>query len=111
MVYDGKLCIRITIMNHANLKKACEFQFLELDGSQELTSCHCTFSYTRFGVDDMNARIARLTIVYCNTSDVDRLVLAPELAGFLPDCKILVNEVLSSTDFTRYLLIKDSAKY
>ena len=34
--------LRLAILNNANLKKACEILFLQLDGSQELTSCNCT---------------------------------------------------------------------
>ena len=42
MVHDGKTNVLIIMMNQANLKKACEFLYLELDGSQELTPSHCT---------------------------------------------------------------------
>ena len=42
IVHDGKANVCLTTMNHVNLKKACEFLFLELDGSSELTSPHCT---------------------------------------------------------------------
>ena len=41
MVYDSKTNVRLTVMNHANLKKSYKFLFLELGGSAELTSSHC----------------------------------------------------------------------
>ena len=42
MVRDGKTNFLLTILNHANFKKACEFLFLKLAGSAELTSSQCT---------------------------------------------------------------------
>ena len=44
MVHGDKENICLTITNHANLKKACEFLFLELAGRSELTSSDCTVS-------------------------------------------------------------------
>ena len=41
---------------HANLKKTCEFSFLELDRSQELTSSRCTPSYKRNASNDFRTR-------------------------------------------------------
>ena len=46
MVHDGKAAVCLTAINHANLKEACEFLFLELDESSELTSSHCTTEKT-----------------------------------------------------------------
>ena len=50
------------------------------------------------------------SFIYFNTSNIDRSLLPPELAGSLPDSEILLNEVLSTSDFTEYLSIKDTAK-
>ena len=39
MVHGDQTNVFLVIINYANLKKAGEFLFLQLDGSQELTSC------------------------------------------------------------------------
>ena len=57
-----------------------------------------------------NIMNARRSFTYFSTSNVDRSLLPAELAGSLPDCKILVNEVLSPSDFADYLSLKDTAK-
>ena len=48
MVHGGKTNVRLVILSYANLKKACEFSFLQLDESQELTSCNCTHGETSY---------------------------------------------------------------
>ena len=57
-----------------------------------------------------NIMNARRSFTYFSTSNVDRSLLPPELAGSLPDCRILVNEVLSPSYFADYLSLKDTAK-
>ena len=55
-----------------------------------------------------NIMNAKRSIVYFNTSNVDRSLLSPELASSLPDCKILINEIFSSSEFTEYIWLKDT---
>ena len=56
-----------------------------------------------------NIKDARQSFIYFSTSNVDRSLLPLELAGSMPDCKILVNKVLYSSDFAEYLSLEDTA--
>ena len=47
---------------------------------------------------------------YFSTSDLDTTILTPDVASSLPDCKIFVNEVLSTTVQRDYLSLKETAK-
>ena len=53
---------------------------------------------------------AKKSINYLTTKNINLTSLNSEVASALPDRKIFVNEVLSSTDQARYILIKEAAK-
>ena len=53
---------------------------------------------------------AKKSINYLTIKNINLSSLNSEVASALPDIKIFVNEVLSSTDQSRYILIKEAAK-
>ena len=53
---------------------------------------------------------AKKSMNYLNTKNFELTSLNPEVASALPDRKIFVNEVLSSLDQVRYIMIKEAAK-
>ena len=53
---------------------------------------------------------AKRSFNYFSTMDIDRSLSCPEATAALSHTKILVNEVLSSADYTSYQVLKDAAK-
>ena len=53
---------------------------------------------------------AKNSINYLTTKNINLTSLNSEVSSALPDRKIYVNEALSSTDQSRYILIKEAAK-
>ena len=53
---------------------------------------------------------ARRSFNYLTTADIDRSLLTPDLLATLPNSKILVNEVLSPSEYNNYLSLKEAAK-
>ena len=47
---------------------------------------------------------------YFSTMDIDRSLLCSEVVDALSHTKILINEVLSSADYTRYQVLKEASK-
>ena len=53
---------------------------------------------------------ARRSFNYLSTADIDRSLLTPDLLATLPNSKIFVNQVLSTSEYYNYLSLKEAAK-
>ena len=53
---------------------------------------------------------AKRSLNYFSTMDIDRSLLCSKAVAALSHTKILINEGLSTADYTRYQVLKEAAK-